>query len=750
MNKRTGMLVIWFSGLSVLLSVVLWFCKPLLSADMLSLLPQSHSHIAQAEQLFFKKNADQVIFSFAGEHKNTAHDELKAWLSQQNINSAFAWPTLKTLTQTFAPYKYALLSDSYKRLLNDKKAFQHAYLKQLNQLGDPFVSSTIAVDSSLSLAAFIRDNLQQSQLFSIKQNRLTRQYEGLEYALIVANLASSKLAVDEAVILADTIKDKLQQLNKAYPNTVISYSGVLFHTAENTKQAEFEMSLFGGISLIALMLMVFWVFRRLHSILLASFTVLSALMGGAIALLLVFNSVHLLTLVFAVTLIGIAIDYSFHGMTDLAAGNAQNAPQPGYSPGVKSALLLSLTTTALGYSCLLGAPLSLLAQVAVFVIAGLFSAWLFSVLILPHWQAKLSLSHASVLLSEKVTHQLVRFNALKKTLFIGLILLLAMLHYVKPITFNDDIRLLNASSGQLMANEKKHLSIIGQWHSHIIVMFADTAEQLLQQQQQLLTNLTTAEPQLIAHNAITTWLPSAATQYANLAQFQQAKANGVLALSEQLTGQVLAKDAAQILTYDKLVNSEFKPLLLSQMVVDAEQAMSWMSVTGIDSQTLTSELANHTGVFLYNKPQQISALLTDYRHYLLLSVALAVAISAALFSWRFGLQVAGLQILSLASVVASMLWLCNLIQGSLSLFNLLGALLVIALAIDYLVFYQINKLQPKNVLAISLSAASSMWVFGMLSASTTPAIFSFGLTVMVGLLAVYILSPLTVLRLQKE
>ena len=121
------------------------------------------------------------------------------------------------------------------------------------------------------------------------------------------------------------------------------------------------------------------------------------------------------------------------------------------------------------------------------------------------------------------------------------------------------------------------------------------------------------------------------------------------------------------------------------------------------------------------------------------------AISWLLFSWRFGVKIATLQLLSLLLVVVSMLWVCNAIQGSLSLFNMLGALLVVALAIDYLVFYQINKLQPKNILAISLSAASSMWVFGMLSASSTPAIFSFGLTVMVGILAVYILSPLSVL-----
>ncbi|WP_372760556.1 transporter [Pseudoalteromonas sp.] len=749
MNKRFGMLIIWFSSLTMLLGAVLWLNKPLFSADMLSLLPPSQAKMARAEQLFFAKNADNVMFSFAGKHKEAAHDALTAWLAQQQIHSTFNWPSVTSLAATFAPYKYALLSESYKQQLQNKRRFEHAYLTQLNQLGDPFVSSTLAADNSLSLAAFIRDNLLQSQVVSLQQNRLTRRYDGIDYTLIFATLGTSQLGINQAVSLANNIKNKIASLEKRYPNTVIRYSGVLFHTAENSQQAQYEMSLFGGISLLALVVMVFWVFRRLNSVLLASFTVLSALMGGAIALLSVFHSVHLLTLVFAVTLIGIAIDYAFHGMTDLAAQHTQSTPQPGYSNGVKAALLLSLTTTLLGYSTLLGAPLSLLAQVAVFVIAGLVSAWLFTLLILPNWQTALCLSPASLAVSAKVTQQLVRFNTLKKPLFIILAVLLTALYVLKPVTFNDDIRLLNASSKQLMANEKKHLTLLGQWQSHIIVLFADNAEQLLQKQQRLLAALSAQNPEF-SHNAITRWLPSVAQQQQNLALFQQAKEDGLFALSEQITGQNIVTTGAQTLSYDNLVNSAFKPLLLSQMVVTADQAISWMSVSGIDSAALSAELVNYPEVFLYNKALQISTLLSDYRHYLLLTLAVAASISWLLFSWRFGAKVAALQVVSLAGVVASMLWLCNSIQGSLSLFNLLGALLVIALAIDYLVFYQINKLQPSNVLAISLSAASSMWVFGMLSASSTPAIFSFGLTVMVGILAVYILSPLTVLRVEKE
>lgn len=752
MKKRIGIVFIWFSGLILLLTSIFWLTKPTFSADMFSLLPKSHSQLAYGEQLFFENNADRVVFSFAGEQKNNAHDEFNNWLEQQDITSTFNFPSINALTTTFAPYKYALLSEPYKQQIADKASFEQFYLQQLNQLGSPFVSATLSTDISLSLAGFISENLSQSQIFTIKQNRLTRQYEGVEYAMLFATLPEPNLGINNAISLAAKIKKQINTLSKSYPNTTISYSGVLFHTAENAQQAKYEMSLFGGISLMALMVMVFWVFRALSSILLASFTVLSALMGGAIAMLLVFNSIHLLTLVFAVTLIGIAIDYAFHGMTDLAkAANetAQQASSNGYSKGVKSALLLSFITTALGYSCLLGAPLTLLAQVAVFVIAGLFSAWLFTVLILPFWQQTLRVSASSLLLSKKITRVFLCCNKIKKPLFIALSVVLASLLILKPIAFNDDIRLLNASSERLMANEKKHLTLLDQWRSHIVFIIGDNAQQVLQKQQRLVSNLTASNPH-IKHNAINRWLPSIEQQKNNLAVFNQAKKSGVFALSEQLTGQQLSSAPAQFITYNALLNSEFKPLLLAQMHVEPQQAITWMTITNINTQSLSAALLKDDGLLLYNKPQQISALLSDYRAYLLLSLVLAGAISWLLFSWRFSVKIATLQLLSLLLVVVSMLWVCNAIQGSLSLFNMLGALLVVALAIDYLVFYQINKLQPKNILAISLSAASSMWVFGMLSASSTPAIFSFGLTVMVGILAVYILSPLSVLPSQKE
>ncbi|WP_350563911.1 hypothetical protein, partial [Psychrobacter sp. CAL346-MNA-CIBAN-0220] len=75
--------------------------------------------------------------------------------------------------------------------------------------------------------------------------------KGVEYRVILANLAPENLGVNKSIDLAGAIIKQINILNKTYPDLSITYSGVLFHTAENAKQAKYEMSLFGGISLLA-------------------------------------------------------------------------------------------------------------------------------------------------------------------------------------------------------------------------------------------------------------------------------------------------------------------------------------------------------------------------------------------------------------------------------------------------------------------------------------------------------------------
>ena len=208
---------------------------------------------------------------------------------------------------------------------------------------------------------------------------------------------------------------------------------------------------------------------------------------------------------------------------------------------------------------------------------------------------------------------------------------LMFLFYLKPISFNNDVRLLNASPQQLILNEQKHLTLLGQLDAHIVFLFASNAEQLLQKQEQLIDDLKRINPHL-KHNAIKRWLPSKRTQKNNLALFNGAVKNDVLTITEKYTGIKVESANTELLSYDALANSHFSALLNAQMFVEPDKAVTWFSVSGISTHALTSNVNAFEDAFIYNKPEQISSLLENYSQYLLLTLGVAIVICFVLFS----------------------------------------------------------------------------------------------------------------------
>ena len=156
-------------------------------------------------------------------------------------------------------------------------------------------------------------------------------------------------------------------------------------------------------------------------------------------------------------------------------------------------------------------------------------------------------------------------------------------------------------------------------------------------------------------------------------------------------------------------------------------------------------LANITGNEI-DKPAQLSEIMQHARENLLIWLVCAIAIFSVILLFKAGLKAALYGGFSMLLCCALALFITGMLQGSINLFNVLALVLIFALAIDYFVFYMQRGLQPLNTMAVTLSAISSALVFGMLIFSQTPAIYSFGLTVMVGILLIYFLSPLMSMR----
>jgi predicted exporter len=81
----------------------------------------------------------------------------------------------------------------------------------------------------------------------------------------------------------------------------------------------------------------------------------------------------------------------------------------------------------------------------------------------------------------------------------------------------------------------------------------------------------------------------------------------------------------------------------------------------------------------------------------------------------------------------------------LTLFSVLAMMLVLGISMDYVIFLAESHDDYKGtMLALSLSAITTILSFGLLSLSDTPAIHYFGLTVLVGIVLAFLISPIAI------
>ena len=102
-------------------------------------------------------------------------------------------------------------------------------------------------------------------------------------------------------------------------------------------------------------------------------------------------------------------------------------------------------------------------------------------------------------------------------------------------------------------------------------------------------------------------------------------------------------------------------------------------------------------------------------------------------AWRAWVPTALAALLSLAAL--------GWIGEPLQLFGVLAQLLLLGLGIDYGIFLLEHEGDGASWLAICLGGASTLLAFGLLALSSTPALHGFGLTLLLGIGLVWLLSP---------
>ncbi|MCU8008686.1 MMPL family transporter [Shewanella sp. SM87] len=785
-------LAIW---LLLMLSASLWTLQlwqngARVQSDILAMLPhlQQDKLTERALNQVEATLADQVYIALVAKDETTAiaaakllMQKLETDLVATGKNAALTeirsadMQLGEALGQYYFPHRFKLLTAPQAEALATKdigNLLETATAQLYNAFS--YANSNLLAQDPLLLFPANLLALAPSSKVRVSQGILLANQGDNVAAVVIAKGQESAFNPNAQLAQMTALNLGLDAVKQSYPDITLLKAGALFHAIAATQTAKSEISILGLASLLGVIALVWLAFRSVMPLLLAIVTISSGLLLAVTFTLSVFGELHLLTLVFGTSLIGIAIDYSFHFYCERLSDTERSAQAT--VAYIFPTVTLAFITSALAYVGIGLAPFPGMQQVAIFCAAGLLGAYLTLILAYPLLAGSLLPSGSRPLaLAGKYLANLTQLsNRLTTPLGMGmfaLVIVMWCLVGVTKLTVDDDIRHLQQSPASVTEPENKLRQLLsGGTDNQFLLVRAANEEALLQQLERVspLLDAAIANQELGNYVSLSRYLPSHQRQdtaYRLQGEIYQTQIDTVLTglgLDENLKPELQASYLAAKDQY--IAPADFFTLEAGKQV-----APLWLAPNGANSQNdygviegydadhgaivllggikqidaLKARFAYDESVQLIDKVADISAVMGHYRLLTLKLLALALGIALLLFSLNFGIKKAAVVVA--VPALAALLTLATLgLTGSpLSLFHALALILVFGIGIDYSLFFASAQNHGKAVMmAVFMSACSTLLAFGLLAFSQTQAIHYFGLTLSLGIGLTFLLSPL--------
>jgi len=531
----------------------------------------------------------------------------------------------------------------------------------------------------------------------------------------------------------------------AWPQVQLLGSGMIFHAAAGTEQATSEINTVGLGSTLGIIAMVLLVFRRVTPLVAVLLTMTSAYVLALTVSLLVFGRIHIITLAFGSTLLGVAGDYVLHFLV----GSQREGSGLAARHHLRYAMAIGALTGMAAYLLQFATPFPGLQQMAIFCSAGIFGAWMTVLALAPYYRVTAATQRAPLLAAE-------RFFSFGQWLYrpfwmhprrVGCALFILLVLAIAGIVrggVNDAVINLNTSPKSLLSEEQQVQQILQQASvSQFFYIEADSAEQLLMRTQALDAALADLGNAQLRWQSLSQYLPSAAQQAADrqLVADKLYGARGALGHLCQTLGAHCTAPAmpAQWLTPELFDRSALAELLPPMQ----QQGAGWRTLVTLSGTLPVADLtrlaSDLPGVSLVNQTQDLSSLLGRYRTSVSLLLAVTLVLLGAGLALRYRRR-SGRMLLPLLLAMAIAL-ACAALDG-ITLFHVMALLLVIGIGLDTAVFYTEGGFTPESWLASSLACGTSILAFGLLSLSEVPVLHQFGLIILTGILGCWLLTPL--------
>ncbi|HZF15174.1 MAG TPA: MMPL family transporter [Steroidobacteraceae bacterium] len=763
---------LWLAALAALAAVFLLIVQPRLTieTDLLDLLPRDRAEGTLADRLasFAGTGARRLLFLVGHRSTEIASAASTGFADSLAASGAFAdvhahWAAqMDSASALYRENRFVLLARSIQASLEANRP------EEVEQGALATLYSPIAFarpggsDDPLGLdASFLLEEVPSAGAAQLEGDQLVVREGDTTYVLIVAQLQGSPFdsGVQQQASAAIGAATAAAQSAAGGDGGAIRVlvSGALPHATAATRSATREVALLSTIGTVAVLALLVSLFRSWRAPALGMVALAAGGSAGIAATYFIFGRVHLIALVFGSSLIGVAIDYSMHYLSDQFRG-------PHWTPEsalrhVAPPILMSMGATLAGFAGLLLMPFPGLRQMAVIALAGLPVACATVLLVfpvlaetrparLPAWCGRFLIALDGWSAGARRSRYFLRL--------IVPLLLVAALGLVR-IQFQDDIRALQPPANDAVTMERRTRELLkDSTETAVFLVSARDAQELLRSEERLTAELARMVEggRLGSFRAVTQSLPSEARQRAafDLLHRYVYSRDGVLARVMRKIGYDERAIAAELATFPP------SPHFLEPATWLAHPASElwrpfWLGESGGtfatvvtlggagDLAELRSVGARLPGVRFVDRVHDISQTLMRYRVAVSWLLAGIYFVLATVLAFAFGLKAALRLMLPPVGAILIALGGLGWLGIPVTLFTVLALLLTLAMAVDYAIFlHEARNERRTALLAVTLSALTTALSFGLLAFSTTPFIRAIGLTLAMGLGACWLLA----------
>jgi predicted exporter len=569
-------------------------------------------------------------------------------------------------------------------------------------------------------------------------------------ALLVAQTRAAASDIDAQKQALGLIQDAFSQAVNGGEARLLVTGPAVFSVAsrERIRDDAWRLSLIGTV-LIATMLIA--LYRSLRVLGLSFLPVASGALAGIAAVSVAFGSVHGITIAFGVTLIGEAVDYAIYLFTQNAPGAAPETTFERIWPTLR----LGMLTSICGFSAMLFSNFTGLAQLGLFSIAGLVVAAAVTRWVLPVLLPRGFGVSAMVALAPHLMTAVRAAPKLRYPLLAVLALALAFLVLRPQPLWSGSLASLNPVSAAEQALDRQLRADVGAPDvRYLVVVTAPDEQTALQATERAAAALreAIARGSLQGFDSPATYLPSEAAQRARQAALPAAdelRRN----LRAAQAGLPFRADVFEPFVRDVSAASRMAPLdranlqgtslglrLDSLLVQRPAGWTAMLPLRGVNDPAAVAQAIGATAgahAMLLDLKQQFDDLYRGYLREAVINSLLGAAGIAALLlvslrSLRRVLDVA-------APLAAATLATCGVLALAgveLSIFHLVGLVLVVAVGSNYSLFFDRDAApgqdRSRTMVSLLFAAVTTVIGFGLLAFSRIPVLSAIGSTVGLG------------------